>query len=61
MTKSVVVTLEVDIPDTETNKAATITIDSVNYAGKIVAIIIHQPTQAGKVTLEGPGLKAITE
>lgn len=60
MAKSIVVTLEGDIPETEVGKNATVTVDGNNYAGKVVAVIAHTEVATGTVTLEGAGLKTIS-
>ena len=60
--KAVVVTLDVDMPSTEMDKQATVTIEGRNYTGKVTAIIeytLHAVTPT-KVTLEAVGLKAAT-
>jgi len=60
LVKTVVVTLSVTIPDTELSKAATVTVGTVSYAGKIAAIITHEPEStipaSATVKLTGPGL-----
>ena len=61
MVKTVMITLTVDMPDTELSKAATVTIETRTYAGAVKAIVTHEEEAAsGQVTLEGPGLKVKT-
>ena len=60
MVKTVVVRLSVTIPDTALSQAATVTVDTVSYAGKVTAIITHEAEIAvpasTTVKLTGPGL-----
>ena len=60
--KTVMVSLNVDIPDAEIGKQATVTIEDRTYAGSVCAIITHEPTtvETTEVTLEGAGLKVKT-
>jgi len=57
--KTVMVTLEVDIPDAEIGKQATVTIEDRTYAGSVCAIITHEvaTVETSEVTLEAAGLK----
>ena len=57
--KTVMVTLEVDIPETEIGKPVTVTIEDRTYAGSILAIITHEvaTVETSEVTLEAAGLK----
>ena len=60
MTKAILVTLSVDIPETEQGKDATVTVGTTPYTGRIDAIIVYTPQTpptATKITLEGLGLK----
>ena len=60
MAKAVLISLSTDIPDTEQGKDATVTVGTVNYLGKIEAIIVYSPPASPtstKVTLEAVGLK----
>ena len=59
--KAVIVTLSVDIPESEQGKDATVTVGANTYAGKLTTIIVYTPP-AGvpamtKVTLSAPGLQ----
>ena len=60
MVKSVVVTLTVTIPDTELGKDATVTVGTATYAGKVAAILTHDPSAVvpapATVKITGPGL-----
>ncbi len=62
MPKSIVITLEADIPETELNKAASVVVGALTYKGIIAAIISHVATTppTSKLTLEGAGLKVST-
>ena len=57
--KTVMVTLEVDIPESEMGQYATVTIADRTYAGKVSAIITHEvaTVETSEVTLEAAGLK----
>ena len=57
--KSVVITLTIDIPETELNKDGKLVIGTVEYPGTVTAIIGHevQTLPTSKVTLEASGLK----
>ena len=61
MVKSVIVTLSVDIPETELNTQATITIGPNTYTGTVTAIVAHTiPTiRATTVTIQAPGLVVV--
>ena len=61
MVKSVVITLTVDIPETELNKDGKLVIGTVEYTGKVTAIVVHeaQAVPATKVTLQGQGLEIV--
>ena len=61
MVKSVVVTLTVDIPETELNKDGKLVIGTAEYTGKVTAIIAHevQTVTVTKVTLQAPGLEIV--
>jgi len=58
MVKSVIVTLSVDIPETELNTQATITIGANTYSGTVTAIVAHviQTVPLTTVTIQAPGL-----
>jgi len=59
--KTVMITVEGDIPETELGKTATITIETRNYSGIVRAIVIHEEEPAvAAVTLEAQGLKVKT-
>ena len=59
--KTIMVTLNEEILDTELGKDTAITIDTNNYTGKIIAIIAHSETATPtEVTLEAQGLKVKT-
>ena len=59
--KTIMVTLNEEIADTELGKDAAITIDTKNYTGKVAYIITHPETPAStEVTLEAQGLKVKT-
>ena len=61
MVKSVIVTLTVDIPETELSKDAKIVIETVEYVGRITAIIVHEAqVPTSKLTIEAQGLKVST-
>jgi len=61
MVKSVIVTLTVDIPETELNTQATVTIGSNTYAGTVTAIVAHviQTVPTTTVTIQAPGLVVV--
>jgi hypothetical protein len=54
---------DVDIPETEHGKEATLTIGDIVYEGTVQAIIVHSATAVAtsKVTLEAPGLRVNPE
>ena len=60
MVKSVLITLKVDIPDTEQSKDCTVTVGTASYAGNVTAVIVHTATAtvpiATTVKITGPGL-----
>ena len=61
MVKTVMITLDGDIPETELGKAATVTIGTNSYAGVVRIIVIHEVEAApSAVTLEAQGLKVKT-
>ena len=56
-TKTVMITLDTDIPETELSKAAKVTIETREYTGTLRAIIVHEAeAEPSTVTLQGPGL-----
>jgi hypothetical protein len=59
--KSVVITLTIDIPETELNKDGKLVIGTAEYTGKVTAIIAHevQIVPTTKVTLQAPGLEIV--
>jgi len=61
LAKTILITVEGDIPETELGKTATITIETRNYSGIVRAIVIHEeePTVTS-VTLEARSLKVKT-
>lgn len=61
MVKSVIITLTVDIPETELNQDGKLVIGAAEYTGKVVAIIVHEALTAPvtKVTLQAPGLEIV--
>jgi hypothetical protein len=58
------ITLDVDMPDTEMSKAASIDIEGRKYTGVVKVIIIHEAEPEAPapttVTLEAPGLTVKT-
>lgn len=61
MVKSVIVTLSVDIPETELNAQATVTIGANTYPGTVTAIVAHtiQTVPTTTVTIQAPGLVVV--
>lgn len=61
MAKSVIVTLTVDIPETELNNSATLTIGANTYLGTVTAIVAHviQTIPTTTVTIQAPGLVVV--
>lgn len=60
MVKTIVITLNEDVPDTELGQDAQITVGANNYTGKVKAILTHEASIPSTVTLEGQGLKVAT-
>jgi len=59
--KSIIITLDTDIPDTELSKAAKVTIETREYIGTVRVIILHEAeAEPSTVTLQGPGLTVKT-
>ena len=62
MMKSVLVLLDGDMPDTELEKVASVTIGDRLYTGKVGAVIAYAVVvpKETSVTISGPGLKTVT-
>lgn len=61
MTKTVIITLTVEIPETELSKDVVVTIGTNTYKGKLMAIVTHKAMPSPlTVSLEGVGLKVTT-
>ncbi len=62
MVKSVVITLAVDILETELSKDAKLVIGTTEYPGTVTAILAHevQALPTSKLTIEAQGLKVST-
>ena len=60
--KSVLITLIDNIPETELNKEGKLVVGTAEYPGTVIAIIAHeaQTTPVTKITLQAPGLEAVT-
>jgi hypothetical protein len=59
--KSIMITLDVDIPETELGKSATVTIEGRSYTGTVRIIVIHEAeAEPSAVTLQAPGLTVKT-
>lgn len=59
--KSILVVLDVDIPDTELSKPVTVDIEGRTYTGTCQAIVTHEVLGAlSTVTLEAQSLKVKT-
>jgi predicted alpha/beta-hydrolase family hydrolase len=59
--KSVVITLTVDIPETELSKSGKLVIGTVEYLGTVTAIIAYevQTPVVNKLTIQAPGLQIV--
>ncbi len=59
--KSVVITLTVNIPETELSKNGKLVIGTVEYLGTVTAIIAHevQTPTVNKLTIQASGLEIV--
>ena len=57
MVKTIIITLDEDIPDYAIGEIAIISIGETSFSGKVVGIIVHEEDISTTVTLEGKGLK----
>ena len=55
MVKTIIITLDEDIPDYAIGEIAIISIGETSFSGKLVGIIVH--TEPTSITIEGQGLR----